>query len=210
MVAFVSHQWYRTGIPANARSGRVQRAAAFLLVALLPVLFTAQLVRSAVFRSDSRSPEARVLGSPHLAGIHPGPETWKRQRLGDFDALAAHLAQMEPPDAPLFVMQNEPMLYFVSARPPLFADHAMVLFLAGWDMLPENDRATPPASALIGRLAASPDAILVHRVNDPSIVNLVKTFPQLARYIARHYRVVFEVGDYRILRKAGPNDTGGS
>ena len=70
------------------------------------------------------------------------------------------------------------MIYFLSGREPLFEDHALILFLAGWGLLPENDRDAPPPSSLIERLEQTPEAIIVTRQDDKTTGNFVKFFPR--------------------------------
>jgi hypothetical protein len=204
VVAFLTYRWYRFGIPVEASGNRFASTAAFLLVAVSPVLFTADMVRSSLLAPAASDLPDTALSSPALVGIHPKPESYEGQHLAAFDALVTRLEAMEPPDAPLFVVHNEPMIYFVSARRPLFADHALLVFLAGWNLLPENDRDTPSSAGMIGRLEAEPETIIVLRLNDRTAANFAKFFPRVARFIAGNYRVVDQIDDYQILRTGRP------
>jgi hypothetical protein len=200
LIAYLTHRWYTIAAAGHAPSSRLRRAAAFLLVATLPMLFVGEKVRYVISAPSPRDLAYTALHAPSLQGIRPKPQVYERRNLAAFDGLIRRLEQTEPSDAPVFALNNEPMIYFASGREPLFKDHLLILFLAGWNLLPENDRDAPSASALIERLDRRPETILVARQGDTSTAKLMKFFPQLARYIEENYRVEDQVGNYRILR----------
>jgi hypothetical protein len=201
LVAYLAHRWYAFAAAGEAPASRLRRAVAFLLVAALPALFVGEKVRFAISAPSPRDLAHTAFDAPSLEGIHPKPELYERDDLAAFDALIRELDRAEPPDAPVFALNNEPMIYFASGRDPLFEDHLLILFLAGWDLLPENDRDAPSAAALIERLERRPETILVVRQGDTSTANLMTFYPQLLRYVRENYRVEDRVGKYRILRR---------
>jgi hypothetical protein len=93
------------------------------------------------------------------------------------------------------------MIYFLSERTPVFADHSLVLFLAGWGMLPVNDRYAPSQSALIERLEQTPEAIVVIRERDKTTRNFIQYYPRVMRYIRTNFSVEHRISDYQILRR---------
>lgn len=201
LVAYLTHRWYAFAAVGEAPRYRLRRAIAFLLVAALPALFVGEKVGFAVTAPSPSELARTALDAPSLAGIHPKPELYERINLADFDALIRKLERAEPSDAPVFALNNEPMIYFASGREPLFEDHLLILFLIGWNLLPENDRDAPPASALIERLEQRPETILVVRQGDTSTSNLILFYPQLLRYLRENYMVQDQIGKYRILRR---------
>jgi hypothetical protein len=201
LIAYLTYRWYAIAVADEAPSNRLRRAVAFLLVATLPALFVGEKVRYAISAPSPRDLANTALHPPSLEGIRPKPEVYERRNLAAFDALIRRLERAEPSDAPVFALNNEPMIYFASGRDPLFEDHLLILFLAGWNLLPENDRDAPSASALIERLERRTETILVVRQGDTSTANLMKFFPELFRYIGTNYRVEDRIGKYRILRR---------
>jgi hypothetical protein len=188
------------GVDRGPRSF-ARRTAAFALAASLPVLIVGGIVLDTISAPPARELAHTALRSPALAGIRPTPEAFERQDLAAFDSLIARLELEKPADAPIFALQNEPMIYFLSGREPLFADHTLILFLAGWGMLPENDRYAPLPSSLIDRLEQTPELIVVVRRDDKTTRNFVNYFPEVARYIRENFQVAHEISDYRILRR---------
>jgi hypothetical protein len=201
VVAWLAYRWYGVASPDAAPATGPRRAAAMLLVALLPALFVSNKVRFAISAPAARDLGHTALYAPALAGIRPNTEAYERQNLASFDALLRKLERTEPTSAPLFVINNEPMIYFASGRDAIFSDHLLILFLAGWNLLPANDRDTPTAAALIERLEHSSETILVTRKGDRSAAYLLNAFPEVARHISMHYGVSEQVGDYLIIRR---------
>lgn len=201
IVAYLTYRWYRVATAGESPPTLLRRSVAFILVLLPLVLIMSENLRSTISAARERHPAQPVLHSPALAGIRPKREVLKSQDLAAFDRLITHLERAQPADAPLFVVNNEPMIYFLTGREPLFVDHAATLFLAGWNMLPENDRDAPSSSSLIERLKKTPEVIVVTRRKDKTTRNFMRSFPQVARYIARNFRVERRFGDYRVMRR---------
>jgi hypothetical protein len=206
VIAYLTYRWYLLATPGGTGHHFLRHAVAFVLVASLPAVFVAGSIRSAFPADTSQSvgPGAAmdtVLHAPALAGIRPKREDYERGDFAAFDALIIHLEQTFPADAPIFVVHNEPMIYFASGRDHLFSDHALILFLAGWGLLPETDRDVPAPTAMIERLDSEPNTIIVSRRKDKSVREFRKRFPELFRYISDHYAVETAIGDYRVLRR---------
>jgi hypothetical protein len=201
LCAYLSYRWYAFADVGDTLAAGWRRPLAFALAAALPVLCVGEIVRTAVLAPRPSELSHTALRSPALAGIHPKPEQYKRQDIGAFDALIQQLDRMQPADAPIFAVQNEPMIYFLSEREPLFADHTLTLFLAGWGMLPPNDRYAPTSPELIGRLERSPETIVVVRQPDPTTRKFINYYPQVMRYIRENFQVEHQISDYQILRR---------
>lgn len=179
-----------------------RRALAFVAAALLPLLLMHVRVAEVL-----AAPQPDALSEQHFrhasfAGIHPEPHAWTTGQLAAFDTLVERLEALQPADAPLFVVPNESMIYFASAREPLFEDAMLIFFLAGWNTLPDADPAMPTAQEIASRFEAQPDAIVITRPGDETAAALFATFPQLRAYLARHYREIERVGPYRVLRRS--------
>jgi hypothetical protein len=200
VIAYLAYRGYRFAEVGGARGTAVRRAIAFGLAALLPVLAVGDVVRDSIASATAEKPARTVLHAPALAGIRPKPLWYASQDLGAFDGLVVHLRRARPADAPVFALQNEPMLYFASGRDHLFEDQALLFYLIGWNLLPEDDRDAPVAAAVIERLEKTPEAIIVKRLKDPTYARFVSFFPGVHRYIKRNYRVETAIGDYRVMR----------
>jgi len=199
--AYLCYRGYSFASADDAPTTRPRRVLAFVAVALVPVLTVGEIVRTALVAPGPSALAHTALRAPALAGIRPRPDLYEREDLAAFDALIVRLERLEPADAPIFAVQNEPMIYFLSERKPLFADHGLVLFLAGWGMLPANDPYAPSPSALIERLSRTPDAIVVIREHDKTTRNFIQYYPQVMRYIRTNFGIEYRIGDYRILRR---------
>jgi len=201
LFAYLCYRGYAFADVSEARATVLRRSLAFVLVASLPVLTVGEIVRTAIFAPGPSELSHTAFPAPALAGIHPKPDLYEQQDLAAFAALIERLERLEPADAPIFAVQNEPMVYFLSERKPMFADHTLVLFLAGWGMLPVNDPYAPSPSALIERLSRTPEAIVVIRERDKTTRNFIQYYPQVMRYIRTNFRVEHQISDYQILRR---------
>ncbi|MBW2401119.1 MAG: hypothetical protein JRG80_17960, partial [Deltaproteobacteria bacterium] len=206
VIAFLSYRWYLLAAPDGDSHHLLHRSVAFVLVASLPVLFIAGAVRSAFPPEGSGDAMSgseldTSLHAPALAGIRPKREDYEREDFAAFDSLIIQLEAALPADAPIFVVHNEPMIYVASGREHLFADHALILFLAGWGLLPEADRDIPPTAAMIERLESEPETIIVSRRKNDSVRKFRRRFPELARYIHTNYAVETKISSYRVLRR---------
>jgi hypothetical protein len=198
LIAYLASRWYAFARVDDATGAPIRRMMAFVLAALLPVLVVGEIVRTSV--SAATAPPHRALHSPALAGIRPRPQAHDPDAIDAFDELVIYLEEAQPDDAPVFALQNEPMIYFASGRNHLFEHQALVLFLAGWGLLPESDRDKPAQSVMIERLEATPEAFIITRLDDPTKANFDQSFPRVARYIEEHYDIEKEIGDYRVMR----------
>jgi hypothetical protein len=202
VIAYFSYRCYSSATAGRAGGTPLRRSIAFVLVALLPTLFLGEIVRSAVATPCSLGNSASSpLHIPAFKGIRPLPPSFASDDFASFYTLLRQLERLAPADAPLFVLHNEPMIYFASGRDHLFVDHVLIFFLAGWDLLPANDRDTPPPEMIIERLDETPDAIIVFRARDETTRNFKRQFPQVFEHIIGNYRLVRTIGDYRVMRR---------
>lgn len=200
IVAYLAYRWYGIANDAAAPSP-ARRAIAFALVATIPALLVAEKVGYASTAPRPADIPEQSFGHPALAGIHPKPDAWERQEFAAFDELISVLQSLRPADAPVFVVPNEAMIYFLSEREPLFEDEMLIFFLAGWKLLPKDDRDTPTPAEIAARFDAHPDAIVVTRPGDANAESMHRFFPSLRPYLSRHYRPIGRVGPYRVLRR---------
>jgi hypothetical protein len=145
---------------------------------------------------EIRAPD-RALALPGLRGVAPSREDAAPAEIAAFEAAVAALEQLAPGDAPLALLGNHYLLHFASPRPDLFADAAYAFHLFAWDMLPVRLRARVDPAALVARLAAHPEAIVV-TADDFATANLQRALPELFTYVAQNYRAVRRIGTYRI------------
>jgi hypothetical protein len=199
---YLAWRGYALATGGPTPTGPMLRTTAFALVALIPALYAHDKVRYALTAPSARELPQRTLHHPALAGIHPKPTVWKQPKLESFNALTRALERAEPRDAPLFVLHNEPMIYFLSDRTPLFADHIQTFFLLSWEMWPPQDPTTPSAADLIRDFENHPDAIIVTRRGDKTAKFIFRAFPSLQQYISENYRTTGRFGEYRVLRRA--------
>ena len=205
-IAYLTYRWYRFATPRDGVHHLLRRAVAFLLVTSLPAALVAGSIRSVDPAGSSQNvvPSAAIdtaLHAPALAGIRPKREDYEREGFAAFDALIVHLEQAFPADAPIFVLPNQPMIYFASGRDHLFADDELILFLVGWGLLPDDDRDLPSPSDMIERFESEPDTIVVSRPGDESERRFRRRFPELSRYLWEHYAVETRIGGYCVLRR---------
>ena len=206
LAALLAFRAHRNAIPAaqSDATARWRRALALALIASVPALFVSRQVRDVLAAPSPAELPETALRSPRLAGIHTKPDDYAAQSLMHFDELTMALAAAAPADAPVLVMNNESMIYLATGRDPVFEQHLMLFFLAGWGLLPQDDPDLPPPGELIRILDQAPDAIVVTRVNDLAVDEFRERFPELARHIRRHFRPVASIGDYRVLRRRAP------
>lgn len=202
VLAALAHRGYVLAGGERPDTAIWRRGAAFALAAAVPLLFVAEGVRTTVAQPSVRELASNALLSPALAGIRPKPKLYRGQHLAEFDALVAALDR-EPFDrGPLFLVTNEPMIYFATRREPLFAEHTYTLFLAGWGLLPENDPATPSESEMIEGLDAAADVVVITREPDPTTANFRAAFPEVSRFLGENFTSERRIGRYELLRRA--------
>jgi hypothetical protein len=201
IIGYLAYRWFAIANGDISPPRLQRRAIAFALVAAIPLLLVYGKVGYALTAPQPRELPNLAFGHPALAGIHPKPDAWPRQNLAAFDELVSVLQTLQPTDAPVFVVPNDAMVYFLSDRKPLFEDEMLIFFLAGWKLLPENDRDAPSAEQIEARFEAHPDAIVITRPGNESAASLFEIFPSLQPYLAQHYRAIGRVGPYRVLRR---------
>jgi uncharacterized membrane protein len=203
VVAYFAYRCYLAATAGDAARISRRGIAAFILVALLPALFLWNKVDAAI-AAPHRLKDSAIsnLHVPALWGIRPNPVYFPGRGLAAFTALVRYLERLEPTDAPLLVVNNEPMIYFASKRQPIFEDHFLAFFLAGWDLLPADDPARPTSESIIERLEENPDGIIVFRVLDQTTKNFERQFPRVYEHIFDNYRVTGAIGHYRVMKRA--------
>ena len=201
IVGYLGYRWSGIANGDAPPPPMLRRAIAFALVATIPILLVHEKVDYALTAPRPSDIPNFAFSHPALGGIHPKPDDWVRQELAAFDGLISVLRTLRPIDAPVFVLPNESMIYFLSDRKPLFEDKMLIFFLAGWELLPENDRDTPSAEEIETRFEAHPDTIVITRPGDETAAALHQTFPNLRPYLSQHYRPIRSVGPYRVFRR---------
>jgi hypothetical protein len=192
----------RAGAAARrgAARSRLRAGLAFALAALVPAFLVSHLVVQVLSAPAPDELEESALRLPAARGIRvPAPE-FRRDHLRAVEWLVDHLRTASPAGAPLLLVANEPMLFVLSERPSLVPEHALELFLIGWDLWPSGPRDTELERTLLGRLAAEPRALLVER-DDVSSIRMRRRFPALDRVLESDYAVEYRVGPYRVLRR---------
>ncbi len=197
-IAWISYRMYVFATAGGEQEAFARRATAFALSALLPLLLVGEVARTTI--TSAMAPERGALHSPVLAGIRPRLTPLAPTVVAEFDQLTEYIDTLQPLDAPVFAVPNAIMIYFASGRDHLFEDRALALFLAGWNMLPEDDRETPSPAFMIRRLEQTPEAIVITRSGDPTQAHFMAAFPSVGRHIKRHYYVEKKIGAYQVLR----------
>jgi len=191
LLAVVLAGWLR-------RTGSQGRWAAGLIALVLPVWLVAPVVRGVLSPLDSAS-QRRPLALERSEGIRLGPRQLERQHIPEVEELVAWLRVAEPADAPLLLLTNEEMIPLLSGRSRLFSDKRYELFLVGWGMLPVREQRGLDAPAMLARVQAEPDLLVVHRI-DASAASLRRALPHLRDYVEKNFQVVARFGPYRVLR----------
>jgi len=197
LLTLVLFRWYRLGVPAAANVRRKATAAA--AVVLLPLWMVAPVVSDVVSMSDAGR-RWQPLELPAAGGIELDEFQFRFGHIGELESLIAFLRAGTPGDSPLFLLTNEAMIQFSSRHAPLFPDRAFHLYLLGWGMLPEEQRRELDVDAMLRRLAATPEAIVVFRP-DPSSARLLEGLPGLLDFLTNRYEVFEQIGEYRLLRQ---------
>lgn len=195
LLALVLHLWTRSweGIPGSG----ARRAMAILVASTIPAWLAAPLVVEVLSLSAT---ETRALALPYTHGIALAPREIRRGEIAQVEQLVAYLDQLEPRDAPIFLLSNQEMLRYFTGRPHLFPDQAFYLFLAGWGMLSDALRPEFDSPEMIETLRGTPNAILVwHR--DVTADNLREAVPRIAAEVDDSYEITAEIGSFRVLRR---------
>jgi hypothetical protein len=193
LLAFALERWSRVGAPPGA--SRTRRAAALALVLALPV----GLVSHQVELPFARASAPVAVGLPRTRGIALPPQEHAQLRLGEVRRLLEFVQELEPPQAPLLLLNNEAMIVHLSGRAPLDPTHEFHLHSLGWGLLPAAERPALDQS-LLARLRATPDTIVIER-DDPTSERIRSSLPLLLRFVRRHYEPLASFGPHRVLRR---------
>lgn len=162
------------------------------------VLAVAAVLAVAILRTPIRQARAVIVAPagpalPHAAGIRT-----IRGTASDVAALLARLAQ-EPADRQVLILPSEQMTYFLAGRRAALQDREYVLYLATTGFVdPDEARAAFDEAGAIARLVAVRPLVIEHDVG-PTLARVRATFPTLAAFLDKYYRVRERVGRYRIL-----------
>ena len=176
---------------------RLRALAAALIVLCVPLWLVSPIVVPVL---SGALDERRALALPRTRGLAFDEAAIEREHYGDVEELVAWLALARPHDAPLWVLGNDEMLSFLSARPLLFAERRYELFLAGWGMLPRRELRALDDRWALARLRDAKGAILVHRA-DPTATNLRRALPKLSAFVDEQFVTEVRFGVYRVLRR---------
>ena len=149
------------------------------------------------------SPSARQAGSvalpfPEMRGISISPLVER-----DIAGLApiVEYLKSQPVDRPIFLMNNDWMLLFLSGRVSIFRGSELLFYLMNWGMLADAPLRQVRVDELIARLASQPQTLIITKT-DSSTANIRRDLPALARFIDATFSQERAFGPYRVLSRA--------
>jgi hypothetical protein len=188
LVAAGTARWSR--VPAAGRRGE---AVAFGLVAAMAVALSLPFV----------SLQVRASGIPASAAVF-ARASGITGAAGQFEQAAdlVHYLESLPPERPLLILVNQPLLYFLSGRDSALAREEYLLYLVGFGLIRDEDaRAQIPEPRIIERLAGERPIVVDY--GGAARNNFRRVFPEAARFLDAHYRTARMIGRYRVLTWAG-------
>jgi hypothetical protein len=184
---------FRCPPDARGRPGRTERRSA-LLVAILVLALCAPFVDTLRFVQRTQHGEAPLARASGIVGWPP--------RFTEAVEVIRYLDSL-PKEAPLLVIANEQMIYFLAGRSSVITDGEYVLYLVGADAIAGDDaRALLPEQRLIERLESA-KPLIVDYTGNPMSQRFRNAFPRTATYVEIRYRLQQAVGQYRVLAWAG-------
>jgi len=200
LFAWVLYAGVALAVPRDGHPAvRLRRAAAVAVAVLVPLWLVGPIVRT-VLRPVEANRRAPAL--PRAHGLSLGLRQIIDLHIDDLERLVRFLDRAEPPDAPLLVLTNEAVVPLFSGRRNLFEHRAYALFLAGWGMLPRDQRLALDSARTLDVLRRTPDLLVVHQ-QDATARNLRRALPGIREYVEANFEVVARFGVYRVLRRAG-------
>ncbi|MCH2170872.1 glycosyltransferase family 39 protein [Myxococcota bacterium] len=196
VLALLLHQWVR--LAGTSPEGGPKRLA-MAWVALLPLGLGIHSFVDSLRKADTRSPD-HALRIDGVRGIHPHQKLREAQNLTAFEWMIDRVRRTTDDGTPVALLTNEYLFHVLSDRPDLFSDFTYYLFLYGWNFLPDEYRERMPPETLIDLLAEHPDAIVIEK-HDFASDAIRQAYPELYRYVEKHYRVEYRVGMYSLWRK---------
>lgn len=192
-------RWSEMARPQTA----VVRTAATALVAVVPLWLASPIVVQ-IWEQSRDSAAERALPWEETAGIALAPDRYEQRHVAALQPLIEYLRTTEPTDAPLLLLTREPMILYLSRRPPLFGPEQYPLHLVGIRMLPAERQAEllDPA-ALVAALEARPDTIVV-TADDPLSQLYQQRLASLTDVVRREYRLDRRFGRYAVWRRDAP------
>jgi len=188
LVAAGTACWSR--VPAGGRRGE---SVAFAVVSGMAVVLCLPFV----------SLQVRVSGIPASAAVF-ARASGITGAAGQFEQAADLVRYLEslPPERPLLILVNQPLLYFLSGRDSALAREEYLLYLVGFGLIRDDDaRAQVPESMIIERLAGAQPIVVDYGSAAPN--KFRRMFPEAARFLDTHYQPVRVIGRYRVLTWAG-------
>lgn len=194
-------RWRALGAPgdATAPSSPLRLAAATLLVVLIPLWMSSHAAaRNGPIRQ--LGVERRALDLPATTGITLDRAKIQVLRIAPLEALIAHLAEVEPREAPVLLLGNTWVAVFLSERPMLFPEHSGPMVLLGLDMLPDAGIEKLDESKMLERLRRTPDLIVVDDRGDAS-AKIRSALPRLSAFVDAEFATQTSFGRFQVLRR---------
>lgn len=175
------------------RRGAAALLFAVALAAATAAPFALTLVRTRAGAAPDAVPLARASG---INATAPGA--------ADVAALVAFLADPARAAQPIFVVSNQPLLYFLADRRSPFELDDFTFYMVGLDIIPDAVAAASlDERQLVARLAQIRPLVIDHRRNRAS-ARLARVFPLLGRTLADDYRPLAQFGPFEVRQWSAP------
>jgi hypothetical protein len=162
---------------------------------ILAVLVTAAITAAPflhVQQLAAARQSAEIPGFARASGVRISEEMTRH--------AVALVAFLEHQQADLFVIANQPLLYFLSAHPSPFDRDELVFYLVGTGLISDEEaRRLTSEEAIIDRLEEA-QPLIVYEDTTPAAQRFRAAFPRVASYINEHYRSAEAFGSYRVWR----------
>jgi hypothetical protein len=113
------------------------------------------------------------------------------------------------PERPVFLMNNDAMILFLSRSRSLLPNHELMFELMGYFMLNPHVVSTKLAMAVVNQLDGEADPIVILK-DDGTTDNIRFYMPPLKQYLERNFAPEFATGAYQTLRRRAPRPAPGS
>jgi len=113
------------------------------------------------------------------------------------------------PERPVFLMNNDAMILFLSRSRSLLPNHELMFELMGYFMLNPHVLSTKLAMAVVNQLDGEADPIVILK-DDGTTDNIRFYMPPLKQYLERNFAPEFATGAYQTLRRRAPRPAPGS
>jgi len=173
---------------------RARRGTAIGLLFTPLVLLLAPVVHEVV-----TIPPGREVRLPRAQGITLAFGAIDQLKLVDLELLVDWLTKNGRADAPIFVLGNEELIYYVTGRPPLFPERRADLFWMGWEMLPPDRIRALDEDEMIATLRAHPEALVVDNWRYLPAGRKRRDLSRVWAFLKKDYEVVSRFGAYRVF-----------